>query len=226
MNFFRLRVINTLLFFLTGALIGFILKERFYPARPAGYPERYQPGYTSRPLPDQPAPQIETTVETEEAEEPEPAAEAAPAEKRESAAREPEAAEDDSAATVIEASPREPAAAAPRSPVLRGAQDEFFKRPAAYAGRELEAELQMITAKRSPRGWRLNFVYTAPDKKMDYLYVDDEEILGEAPDLRIGYVYRIRFVCSKGETAAGNSLSLLVYTGKKAAWATGLSAIE
>ena len=84
----------------------------------------------------------------------------------------------------------------------------------------------MITAKRSPRGWRLNFVYTGPDKKIDYLYVDDEEILGETPDLRIGYIYRIRFFCSKGETAAGNSLSLLTYTGKKAAWATGLSAVE
>lgn len=227
MNFFRLRVINTLLFFLTGALIGFILKERFYPARPASYPERYQSGYTSRAqTPDQPAPQIETTVEAEETEEPEPAADAASEEKWEPAAREPAAAQDDAAAVIIEASPREPAPAAPKNQVLRDAQDEFFRRPAAYAGRELEAELQMITAKRSPRGWRLNFVYTAPDKKMDYLYVDDEEILGADPDLRIGYVYRIRFVCSKGETAAGNSLSLLTYTGKKAAWATGLSAIE
>lgn len=226
MNFFRLRVINTVLFFLIGALIGFILKERFYPSRPSGYPERYQPGYAARArAPAPPVTQIETTVEQEETEEPEPAAEAPPApraEKKEEPAPEP----DESAPTVIEASAREPAPAAEKSPVIRGAQDEFFGRPEAYAGRELEMELQLITAKRSQRGWRLNFVYTGPDKKIDYLYVDDDEILGENPDLRIGYVYRLRFRCSKGEAASGNSLLLLTPTGKKAAWATGLSAIE
>jgi hypothetical protein len=221
MNFFRMRVINTVLFFMIGTLIGFILKERFYPSRPAAYPERYQPGYAARAQAEEQAqPQIETTVDTEETPEPDypaPAPEKRPA---------PAPAEDDAAATVIEASPREAAPAAAKNPVLRGVQDEFFRRTANYSGREIEMDLQMITAKKSLRGWRLNFVNTGPDKRVDYLYVDDEEILGEKPDLRIGYVYRIRFVCSKGETAAGNTLSLLTETGRKADWATGLSAIE
>ena len=115
MNFFRLRVINTLLFFLIGTLVGFILKERFYPARPAGYPERYQPGYASRvQSAEQPAPQIETMVEPEETEEPEPAAAPEPVPPPEKK-RDPAAVEDDSAATVIEASPREPAPAPEKS---------------------------------------------------------------------------------------------------------------
>ncbi|OGR41495.1 MAG: hypothetical protein A2X35_10840 [Elusimicrobia bacterium GWA2_61_42] len=226
MNFFRMRVLNTLLFFFIGTLIGFILKERFYPARPASYPERYQPAYENgEQAASGSGPQIETIVEAEEPAEPEPDEPAEPEPRpRRKAAPAPEP--DNDTAAVIEASTPEQAPAEASTPLVREARDEFFRRPADYAGRELEMELQLITAKRSPAGWRLNFVYTGPAKKIDYLYVDDAEILGENPDLRIGYVYRLRFSCSTGETAAGNSLLLLTPTGKKAAWATGISAIE
>ena len=45
MHFFRLRIINTVLFLVIGILIGFILKGRFYaPAQPASE-QRYHPAY-------------------------------------------------------------------------------------------------------------------------------------------------------------------------------------
>jgi hypothetical protein len=56
--------------------------------------------------------------------------------------------------------------------------------------------------------------------------VDDDEVIGDKPDLRIGFVYKVRFRCSKGDTASGNVLLLLTATGDKASWATGLSAVE
>lgn len=226
MNFFRLRVMNTLLFFATGILIGFILKERFYgpaPAKPQ-YPQRYQSVYSAQPeAAPQPVPEVETTVEPEETETPEPPAEPEPARPHKAA---PKPEEDYSNPIVIEASQPEAEPVRKKDAILRGSQDQFFKRPADYAGRELEMELQLITAKRLAGGWRLNFVYSGPDKSVDYLYVDDSEIIGDNPDLRIGYVYKVRFRCSKGDTAAGNVLLLLTPTGDKAAWATGLSAVE
>ena len=86
--------------------------------------------------------------------------------------------------------------------------------------------LQMITTKKTESGWRLNFVYTSPDKAIEYLYVDDTNVLGESPDLRIGYFYRVKFRCARGEPSDGNTLSSIEFTGEKATWATGLSAIE
>jgi hypothetical protein len=228
MNFFRLRVVNTLLFFATGILIGFILKERFYGPAKAQYPQRYQSVYSAQPeAAAQPSPEVETTVVPEETETPEPPAEPAPAKPHKTAPKaEPKAEEDYSSPLVIEPSEPEAEPVRKKDAVLRGSQDQFFKRPADYAGRELEMELQLITAKRSTGGWRLNFVYAGPDKGMDYLYVDDSEILGDKPDLRIGYVYKVRFRCSRGDTAAGNVLLLLTPTGDKASWATGISAVE
>ena len=225
MNFFRLRVVNTLLFFATGILIGFILKERFYGAPKPQYPQRYQSVYSAQPdAAPQPSPEVETTVEPEEKETPEPPAEPAPAKPRKAA---PRAEEDYSPPIVIEASEPGVEPTKKKDAILRGSQDQFFKRPADYTGRELEIELQMITAKRAAGGgWRLNFVYSGPDKSVDYLYVDDDEIVGDKPDLRIGYVYKVRFRCGKGDPAAGNVLLLLTPTGDKASWATGLSAVE
>lgn len=227
MNFFRLRVINTVLFFLIGTLIGFILKERFMPSKPAAAAPRYQPEYSARA--DEaanPAVQPDTASEAEEAPEPEPE----PAPKPVQEERKPEPVKPPRPApAMIEASvlPPEPAARETTGPaVVKGAQDDFFSAPQDYIGKDLELELQMITAKRTQRGWRLNFIYSGSGKQVDYLYVDDSEILGDAPDLRIGYVYRLRFHCSKGETASGNTLTLITATGDKAAWATGLSAIE
>lgn len=224
MNFFRLRVINTLLVFLIGVVLGFILKEKFYPAPKAPAQPVYQAAYHNQaPTPPEAQPEAEEPAdEPYQVQEPEPA----PAPRRWT--REPieEASPPAQEALVIEAAP--PAAENPggKPPVASGKQDEFFRNPAAYEGRELEMELQMITAKKTSRGWRLNLVYTSPDKKTDYLYLEDSELLGEKPDVRIGYVYKVRFQCGKGDTGSGNTLLSISATGEKAAWATGLSAVE
>jgi hypothetical protein len=88
----------------------------------------------------------------------------------------------------------------------------------------LETQLQLITAKRSPRGWRLSFVYTGLEKSADHLYVDDE-ITGAKPDLRSGCDHKVRLRCAKGDASEGNGLRLLTPTGEMAPRATGLSAL-
>ncbi|MCM2267541.1 MAG: hypothetical protein NDI60_07165 [Elusimicrobiales bacterium] len=226
MNFFRLRVINTLLFFVTGALIGFILKERFFPHKAQDLQPRYQPEYAASQTEEELQREEEPVLE---AEEPPAAEQEKPRPARTQKNPEPEAETEKPAPILIETSVVKEEAPAEQEndlSVIKGSQDDFFSGPADYLGKDLEMELQMITARRTQRGWRLNFVYSGPDKKVDYLYVDDTDILPEKPDLRIGYVYRLRFHCSKGETASGNTLTLLTPTGGKAAWATGLSAVE
>lgn len=227
MNFFRLRLINTLLFFLIGGLIGFIFKDRFFPQHGAQPQQRYQPEYTAGqdPAPAQEEAPQETVSEPEELEAAEPPR---PGPKPRKNNSEPLPAPERGEPVVIETSvlPAEGAAEPSASAVIKGSQDDFFSSPADYVGKDLEMELQMITARRVTKGWRLNFVYSGPDKKIDYLYADDYDILGEKPDLKIGYVYRIRFHCSRGAADSGNTLTLLTPTGQKAAWATGLSAVE
>ena len=224
MNFFRLRVINTFLLFLIGIVMGFILKEKFYPAPKAPAQPAYQASYqTQAQTPSEAQPEAE-----EPADEPYPVQEPEPVTASQRRSREPveEASPPAQEALVIEASAAPVESRGEKPPAARGKQDEFFRNPAAYEGRELEMELQMITAKKSARGWRLNLVYTSPDKKTDYLYLEDSELLGEKPDLRIGYVYKVRFLSGKGETGSGNTLLSISATGEKAAWATGLSAVE
>lgn len=220
MNFFRLRFINTLLLFIAGLILGFILKEKFYPKTPDAQPAAQadfqrspaQPAETPAETPDEDL-RDEPYTETEEQPEPyqgsghevlpSPRAEEAPG-------------------LVIE--PQQPKAP-PRAARADDA-DAFFGQTAQYAGRDVELNLQMITAKRGQSGWRLNLVYSGPNKKVDYLYVQDSQLLGEKPDLRIGYSYKVRFTCGKGDPASGNTLLAIEPTGEKAAWATGLSAIE
>jgi len=222
MNFFRLRVINTFLLFLIGIVAGFILKDRFYPQAPkaAPYAAAYKPSYLKAEDAGETGAE-EEPAETFQEEEPAPKPEPAPRTSVRAETLEDGAGGENGIVIEPVSAPR-----AKKSDVVRGAMDDFFKRPESFAGRELEMDLQMITAKKSTRGWRLNFVYTAPDRHIDYLYADDNIVLGENPDLRIGYIYSVRFLCGKGETASGNVLSALSPTGGKADWATGLSAIE
>lgn len=214
MNFFRLRLLNTLLFFLSGIVLGFILKEKFYPAAPP----KALPSYAQHPAaPAVPAPREEELSDEPylaQEEERAPLAKPEPAPVPEESLPEP---------AVIEAAPEKPAR---RQSVLKGEEAGFFAEPARFEGRDLEMELQMITAKRTRTGWRLNLVHTGPAKKIDYLYVDDAELLGDKPDLRIGFVYKVRFYCGKGQADSGNTLSAITPTGAKAEWATGLSAVE
>ncbi|MGD9641488.1 MAG: hypothetical protein AB7V08_01985 [Elusimicrobiales bacterium] len=217
MNFFRLRALNTFLLFFIGIILGFILKDKFYPSRPPAHPASFQTPYSPQPPAqaadgegeesDEPEAPPDLEPEAEEPAPPLPAPVIAPAAPR-------------PAEIVMEEAPRS------ESRALRGEEDGFFARPERYEGRDLEMQLQMITAKRVPSGWRLNLVYSGRGKEIDYLYVEDSGVLGAKPDLRIGYVYKVRFRCGKGSSAAGNTLLAIEPTGAKADWATGLSATE
>lgn len=225
MSFFRLRVLNTFLLFLIGIIAGFILKDRFYPQapKPQPYAAEYKPAYETAADPEAEPPNEEPADE-EILEEPAP--KAAPAQRPSVSAETLADARNGNGDNPIVIEPA-PAPRAPKAGAVLGVRDEFFRNPSAYAGRELEMDLQMITAKKSTGGWRLNFVHTGPDKRIDYLYAEaGPGLLGEKPDLRIGYVYSVSFLCEKGETASGNVVSAVSPTGDKADWATGLSAIE
>ncbi|MDA8130724.1 MAG: hypothetical protein M0011_04370 [Elusimicrobia bacterium] len=213
MDFFRLRFLNTLLLFIAGIVLGFIIKERFSPpAEPA------QPSYRSaRQSAVQQEPQAPYVPETGAEEEP-----AAPETARPAQAPEEEPAADEK--DPGEAAVIEPVAST--RPAAKTSPDDFFSSPGPYEGRELVLELQMITARKTGNGWRLNLVRTGPGKKVDYLYVDDYGELGDKPDLRIGYSYSVRFLCSSGDPTSGNKLLSIEPTGGKADWATGLSAVE
>lgn len=224
MNFFRLRVLNTFLFLLVGILIGAILRDRLHRTSAPAPVARYQPEYAQAAEgDDQPKVSEDTATdsEPEAAEEPvrrpvKAPAHAAPA--------------DDHAENVISLEPDKDdadTAADKPVPVLMITPAQFFKKPSAYAGRTVEMPLQMITTQRKKAGWRLNFVYTAADRSISYLYVtDDDSKLGEKPDLKVGYFYRVRFDCGSGDTAEDNSLISIQPTGEKSDWATGLSAVE
>jgi hypothetical protein len=217
MNFFRLRFLNTFLLFLTGIILGFILKERFQPsAAPAAAPAP-QAAY-GEGAGDAAGEEEETGYEAYQEEEEEP---------RPPVRRGPEVLERAPAAAPASEIVIEPGATKPQAaPAQQDEAADFFSHPQQYAGREVRLRLQMITAKKNADGWRLNLVYYGPSKKIDYLYVEDSGVLGEKPDLRIGFVYKLRFACGKGETASGNTLVSIEATGEKADWATGLSAVE
>lgn len=219
MNFFRLRFLNTILLFLAGIILGFILKDKFSPgtspAAPAEAPGTYSEARQPPAVLEEEELQDEPYLEEEE--EPQKVPGRGPVVL---ADREPE-----TSAPEIVIAPQ--AGRSPAAAVVRADEaSEFFSGPQRYAGREVELRLQMITAKKSASGWRLNLVYSGPGRKIDYLYVEDSEVLGDKPDLRIGYVYKVRFSCGKGDAASGNALLAIEHTGEKAEWATGLSAVE
>ncbi len=205
-----MRFLNTLLLFVAGVVLGFMIKERLVPAA-APVQAPYRPVQAESTAPYVPDPADDGLAESELTK---PATSSE--ETREAGAEDRDSAEE---APVIE----------PYAPAKTGSvasPDDFFSSPGAYEGKELVLQLQMITAKKTGNGWRLNLVHTGPGKKVDYLYVDDSGELGDKPDLRIGYSYRVRFLCSAGDPASGNKLLAIEPTGGKADWATGLSAVE
>ncbi|HOW88947.1 MAG TPA: hypothetical protein PL037_01600 [Elusimicrobiales bacterium] len=238
MDFFKMRITNTLLVLLIGAMLGYIAGNRGAAGRRAAGK-------------DHAAPRVIAATETEDrvfqsfrdraegAEAPVSAVSGAadrtdddyelpvrlPAGTGDEEAEERGSGEEPGhAAAEAEEDADEPAGKA--SGVLRGAEDDFFKNPGRFAGEDLEMELQMLTAARRPKGWLLNLARVRSGKSADYVYIEDAAVLGENPDLKIGYFYRTRFRCRKGDTASGNSLLEIVPTGDKAVWATGISAIE
>lgn len=244
MNFFRMRFTNTLLLFGVGILIGFMLKEKFDPAADLPNVPAYQSAYTpgdraGRPEgatgpaaggPASPASEEDDSGAYDASSEEDGSSSPAPQDSSSvnaetSAASSPALSSAAAMATTEPAIVIEPDRVA--SQPERGQEAAFFRNPASFQGRELQMPLQVITASKAVSGWRLNLVYTGPQKTLDYLYIDDTDgTLGAAPDLRMGYVYDVRFVCGSGLTDSGNKLVSIKPTGQKAAWATGMSAVE
>jgi len=236
MSFFRLRFINTLLVLLIGIVFGYLIKERSGAKKVVPYAAKYPSSYAAVPI-----------LPSGGAEEPSVAAEirlpeAGPRPAR-SASREqgdenfempikvpPSPGDDSEAADQEEESPlpggKEYAELKKEDEVVRGSEDAFFRNPARFAGRDLQMELQMIMARKTAKGWLLNLVRSKGGKNADYLYVEDDSVVGDKPDLKIGYSYIVRFRCQKGDAASGNKLLGLTPTNDKAPWATGISAIE
>lgn len=105
--------------------------------------------------------------------------------------------------------------------------ESFFASPSSFYAKVVHAKLQMLTARKTKNGWRLNFVYSDADKNLSYLYVDDPDMVStENPDFKIGYYYRISFKCEKADMKDGNRLISIEPTEEKTPWASGISAIE
>ena len=213
-----MRFLNTLLLFVGGVALGFIIKERLSPAAPivqsAYRPDLRAPDSGAAPETDSGAPANRDAALAADGA-------AADAERPVMTDQEeaPEDAKDPAGTPVLEP-------VAPGQQMLKDSPENFFAAPRTYEDRELLFEMQMISARRTADGWRLNLVRTGPGKKVDYLYLDDDGEIGAKPDLRIGYSYAVRFLCTAGDPKAGNKLLSIEPTGGKADWATGLSAVE
>ncbi|OGS58905.1 MAG: hypothetical protein A3J79_11635 [Elusimicrobia bacterium RIFOXYB2_FULL_62_6] len=248
MNFFRLRIVNTALVLFIGLLLGYILRDPAAKRAAGPYIPVYPRGYEA----DKPAQgsglQAPAPAAREKSAAPK-TREAPPAEKADDpgedyalpvkapleadyevtygagpVARKP------AAQAAAQASP-EAAPAAARKPetdqgLVKGAEDAFFKNPERYAAQYLEMELQMVVARKTQAGWVLNLVHARGGKNIDYIYIEDDFLLGEQPDLRIGYFYNVSFKCGKGNPNSDNKLLGINPSGRKAAWATGVSALE
>ncbi|HBB67425.1 MAG: hypothetical protein A2X28_08845 [Elusimicrobia bacterium GWA2_56_46] len=236
MNFFRLRFINTLLVLFIGVALGYLMKERSGVKKGIPYTAKYPSSYAAVPIPPSGAaedPSVAAEIQT-------PAAGLRPA-RPASREREdedfempikipPSSGDDSEAADQEEESPlpggTEYAEPKKEEEAVRGSEDAFFRNPARFAGRDLQMELQMIMARKTAKGWLLNLVRSKGGKNADYLYVEDDSLIGDKPDLKIGYSYIVRFRCQKGDAASGNKLLGLTPTNDKAPWATGISAVE
>ncbi len=238
MDFFRMRRLNTFLVLLIGILLGYIIKDRSGMQAAAPYAAKQQTAVPVIPASEPDYGELSALKNGVAGTEARPAM----PEDRESgeefelpvalpAAREeadPSYRKEDSLTQDETESPD--GTDVPKNEqdgsVLRGVEDEFFRNPGRFSGESLEMELQMLTAAKKQKGWLINLAHVKSGKSADYLYIEDASVLGENPDLRIGFFYKTRFLCRKGDAAAGNTLLNLIPTGNKAAWATGISAIE
>jgi hypothetical protein len=242
MNFFKMRIVNTFLVLLIGIVLGSMIKDRPGARRGSHDSARKSAGYGAPLIA---APEGENTDFSAYNDPPEKTGtRSAPAADKTSVLEDfelpmslPAGKEEDSSSgreeggvSREEADPGEDNAGQADGEkaggVLRGAEEDFFRNPKRFSGQDLEMELQMLTAAKRQKGWLINLARVKGGKSSDYLYIEDESVLGENPDLKIGFFYRTRFRCRKGDPAAGNTLLGLTPTGNKAAWATGISAIE
>jgi hypothetical protein len=238
MDFFRMRVLNTFLVLLIGIVLGYIVKDRAGVRAAAPYAGKRQ---TAAPViaasePDDAGFSAFKDRAADAGARPAGSADRADGEDFELPVKLPAARGEEGPSDREEAGPSRAETETPDGTavpenekaggVLRGVEDEFFRNPGRFSGEDLEMELQMLTAAKKQKGWLINLARIKSGKSADYLYVEDEAVLGENPDLKIGFFYKTRFRCRKGDPAAGNTLLNLVPTGNKAVWATGVSAIE
>jgi len=221
-NFYRLRFINTLFILLIGVAIGFLFKK--IGRKTAAEDPSYKPVYSSGNY-------LKTT------ETPKTGARRV-ADSSEPAGEESNPMDDgeDYFLPVVgqaqekdpgEASRTEQASTAAAENAARDEIPDFVKNPASYAQKNVSGRLQMIIAKRLPKGWRLNFVYADENRNLNYLYVDDpENVSGDSPDFKIGYFYYVKFLSGNGDLKNNNNLQRIYATGEKTQWASGVSAIE
>ena len=104
--------------------------------------------------------------------------------------------------------------------------DPFFKNPKKFKNELVSMDIQMIFAKKGISGWRLNLMHVDSQRGVKYVYLDSDLLVSDKINLKIGYFYRVYFKCTRGELNKGNILLSIAPTGKKADWATGISAIE
>jgi len=219
MNFFKLRVLNTFLVLIIGLMIGYIAGGRTNSDRAAA--RKGAPAASSAAKPEaDPVPGPKTGAESD-------VVTSVWSAKNE---------DDDDFEFPIKLPgvrlKREPASEGTDTGdiegagVMRGVEEDFFGDPARFSGEDIEMNLQLLAAAKMPKGWLLSMASTKSGKSADYVYVEDDSVLGEKPDLKIGHYYTTRFRCGKGDPAAGNILLEIAPTGEKAVWATGISAIE
>ncbi|MCK5105953.1 MAG: hypothetical protein KAQ76_00170 [Elusimicrobiales bacterium] len=214
MNFFKLRILNTSLIFIIGILLGFIIKDKMFTAQDNRLSSVIQTeGETSASGLQSNSSALDEKNEynvfddDEDYDIPVPKKAAKKQNEINEEGKKPSEIEDKTAKFVDFSSP-------------------FFKNPAKFKNEIVTMDIQMIFARKSDSGWRLNLMYMDSQKGVKYVYLDSDLLVSDKINLKIGYFYRVYFKCTRGELNKGNILLSIAPTGKKADWATGISAIE
>ncbi len=208
MSFFKLRILNTSLIFIIGILLGFIIKDKMFAPKTAYAPQ----SSLSRENMASPAPEISDKEEQYNV------------------------FDDDETFDMPEEVKKVKSQKAKEAAKISDSEDEtikfmdfsgpFFANPAKFKNEIVFMDAQMIFARKVDSHWRLNLMHVDSEKGVKYVYLDSDTLLTDNSSLKIGYFYRVSFKCEKGLLNKGNILLSIAATGKKAEWATGVSAIE
>ena len=212
MNFFKLRILNTSLIFIIGILLGFIIKDKMFTAQDNRLSSVIQTegedsasGLQSNSNAVDEKNEYNVFDDDEDYDIPVPKK----ADKKQNGINEESSSEiEDKTVKFVDFS----------SP--------FFKNPAKFKNEIVTMDIQMIFARKSDSGWRLNLMYVDSQNGVKYVYLESDLLLTNKVELKIGYFYRVSFKCVEGQLNKGNMLLSIAPTGKKAEWATGVSAIE
>lgn len=215
MNFYRLRFINTLLLFLLGILIGFMLQKKdIFKEWMTGYKPIYPANNSDlqiTPIKRENINYSSFTLINNKDNKPKDFNENNPMDSDEEYIL---PVETEKSTENINTSPNVEL-------------ETFLSNPASFAGKNISGKIQMIIAKKLEKGWRLNFVFSDKNKNFVYIYIDDiDNISGDNPDYKIGYFYNVVFNSGQGDLKKGNKLISISPTGEKTSWASGVSAVE